>query len=201
MLQTYRDVRDQQQEALRRSVVLAAEQLLVSEGAQAVTVRRVAQQLGCSTTVLYNLFGSKDGLGNALYLEGCRLLHERLAEVAPADEPLRYLTALAWAYWDFAQQHRPYYTLMFSGALPEFKPDPASVQQVGTAIGLVVGTLEEFRARGALADADATATATMLWAALHGVVHLFFAGHLGDISAARAVYERTATTLLGALLA
>jgi AcrR family transcriptional regulator len=199
-MQSYSAIRDQNQEALRRSVVAAADQLLIAQGAGAVTVRRVAQQLDCSTTVIYNLFGSKDGLANALYVRGCELMHAALAAVTPDADPMRYLPALAWAYWDFAQRNPHYYTLMFSGALPDFKPNPASIHDMATAIGLVVAVLDGYRERGALAIDDSPAVATMIWAALHGVVQLFFAGHLGELTAARAIYERTVATIVGSLM-
>jgi AcrR family transcriptional regulator len=199
-MQTYSAMRDQNQEALRRTVVAAAEQILVDQGAEAVTVRRVAQQLDCSTTVIYNLFGSKDGLANELYQAGCRILHAVLAGVTPRDQPAPYLRDLAWAYWDFAHQNPQYYTFMFSGALPQFKPDPTSIQDVATAIGLLVAVLERYRAQGLLITDDTAQTATMLWAALHGVIQLGFAGHLGVPTVAHAIYIRTATTLIDALL-
>jgi AcrR family transcriptional regulator len=199
-MQTYSAVRDQNQEALRRSVIAAAEGLLLSHGAQAVTVRRVTQQLGCSTTVIYNLFGSKDGLANALYQDGCQLLHSALAAVPHWGDATRYLGDLGWAYWSFAEQHPQYYTLMFSGALPEFTPSPTSLQDVASAIGIVVAVLEDYRRQGVLITDDVGQTATMIWAALHGVIHLFFAGHLSDPHVAKAVYERTLLTIIGSLL-
>lgn len=197
---TYSEVRDQNQETLRRTVVAAAERVLLEHNAEAVTVRRIAQQLDCSTTVIYNLFGSKDGLSNALYQEGCRLLHADLAAVPPQAEPRAYLTGLAWAFWEFAQQHPQYYALMFAGALPQFKPDAASIQDVATAIGLLVAVLERYREAGRLRADDTAQTAKMLWAALHGVIHLRFAGHLPDIAEARSLYAYTVTILVEALL-
>jgi AcrR family transcriptional regulator len=199
-MQTYNAVRDQNQDALRRSVIASAESLLLSQGAAAVTVRRVAQQISCSTTVIYNLFGSKDGLSNALYRDGCDLLHAALIAAPHQGNPTRYLADLGWAYWDFAERHPQYYTLMFSGALPEFTPSPASLQDVATAIGVVVSVLEGYRSQGVLITDDVQQTAMMIWASLHGVIQLFFAGHLGDARMAKATYERTLITIIGALL-
>lgn len=199
-MQRYSVVRDQNQETLRRSVVAAADQLLLEHGASAVTVRRVAQQLDCSTTVIYNLFGSKDGLANALYVRGCEMMHGALAAVTADADPARYLPALAWAYWEFAQHHSHYYTLMFSGALPDFKPNPASIHDMATAIGLLVAVLDSYHQRGLLTIDDPPTVATTMWAALHGVVQLFFANHLGDLAAAEVIYTRMVATIVGSLL-
>jgi len=197
---TYSAIRDQNQETLRRAVVAAADQLLRAHGAEAVTVRRIAQQLDCSTTVIYNLFGSKDGLANMLYREGCHLLHATLAAVPPHPDPARYLQDLAWGYRAFADQYPHYYRLMFSGSLPQFTPDPTSMQDVATAMALLLEVLERYTALGVLRCQDAPQTAMMLWGALHGVIQLGFAGHLGDAATSRAIYAHTVATLVTALL-
>lgn len=199
-MQSYSAARDQNQELLRRTVVAAAERVLLGQGPEAVTVRRIAQELDCSTTVIYNLFGSKDGLSNALYQEGCRLLHAALAGVPSQAETHGYLEALAWAFWEFAHQHPQFYALMFAGALPQFKPDAASIQDVATAIGLLVAVLDGYLQAGLLHTEDTAQTAKMLWASLHGVIHLRFAGHLADEVEARSLYAYTVTTLVEALL-
>src|ERR1700741_3796419 len=74
--------------ALRQGMLDAATRLLVEEGAAALTVRKVAEAVNCSTTLLYSLFGGKDGLSNALYLEGfARLKQEYAAYAAALPEP------------------------------------------------------------------------------------------------------------------
>src|SRR5687767_7953678 len=98
----YQLAQRQGQEVLRRTLLDAASRLLVAEGPQALTMRRVADAVGCSTTVLYTAFGSKDSLADALFREGFERLRRRLEAVAPADDPLARLTALAHAYRDSA---------------------------------------------------------------------------------------------------
>ena len=75
---TYSEVKLQQQQVLRKNVIDAACLLLLEEGPESVTVRRVAQKLNCSTKIIYSMFGNKDGLANEMYLDGCRLLAETL---------------------------------------------------------------------------------------------------------------------------
>ena len=78
----------QGQDVLRRTLLDAASRLLVAEGPQALTMRRVAAAVGCSTTVLYTAFGSKDGLADALFLEGFQRLRRRLEAVPSGGDPL-----------------------------------------------------------------------------------------------------------------
>ena len=84
---THRQARAYGHELLRRNVVEAASHLLVEEGPEALTVRRVAQKLNCSTKIIYTMFQGKDGLANALYLEGCTRLSQAIERVPEAASP------------------------------------------------------------------------------------------------------------------
>ena len=54
-------------------------------------MRRIAAEADCSTTVIYTMFGSKEGLAEALYLEGFERVRRRLEAVPPRRDPLEYL--------------------------------------------------------------------------------------------------------------
>jgi AcrR family transcriptional regulator len=69
------------QDAKRTALLEIAISILEQEGAPALSMRRIAEQAGCSTTMLYTLFGGKDELVNALYLEGFRRLENVLHTV------------------------------------------------------------------------------------------------------------------------
>src|SRR5262245_20030655 len=86
------------QEELRSRLITVAGDLLLTHGADSLTVRRIAAVAGCSTTIVYTMFGNKEGLAEALYLEGFERFRRRLAAVPPQPDPLEYLTALGPAY-------------------------------------------------------------------------------------------------------
>ncbi|MGW9526466.1 TetR/AcrR family transcriptional regulator [Paenibacillus terrae] len=195
---TYSEVKLQQQQLLRKNVIDAACILLAEEGPEAVTVRRVAQKLSCSTKIIYSIFGSKDGLANEMYLDGCRLLAETFQQVPNTDNVLADLKALGWAYWQFAQLHSAYYKMMFGGALSDFKPDEQSLEGTTTALSRILQTVIHAMKQGELAEQDPILVVRMLWSALHGVIHLQFAGHLADINMAQEVYAFTLDKLFSA---
>src|SRR5881628_2840728 len=98
----YERARDRGSDALRRALLDTASRLLVKEGPQALTMRRVAAAAGCSTTVLYTTFGSKNGIAEALYREGFARFGRKLAIVQREMDPLARLIALGEAYRDNA---------------------------------------------------------------------------------------------------
>ncbi|KAB8141355.1 TetR/AcrR family transcriptional regulator [Chloroflexia bacterium SDU3-3] len=197
---TYSAVRDHNQETLRQAIIAAATRLLQRHGGEAITVRRVAQEIGCSTTVIYSLFGSKDSLANALFQEGCRLLNATMASVSLDSEPRQVLARLADAYWQFSQQHPHYYTMMFSGTLAEFKPNDESKQEMENAIDMLIALLDRYRQQGLVAAGESFVQAKMLWAALHGVIQLALAGHLHTEQIARAIYAQMVSTMVAAIV-
>src|SRR5579871_4976235 len=87
----FRQGQEELHKSLRQGMLDAATRLLSEEGPSALTVRRVAEAVNCSTTLLYSLFGGKDGLANELYLEG----FERLKQEFSADPANATLTGLA----------------------------------------------------------------------------------------------------------
>ena len=72
----------------------AAEELLVTEGAQALTTTRVAAAAGVSVGSLYQYLPDKEAIVEALanrYLAEFEDLMEELAELAPFEDPVGHL--------------------------------------------------------------------------------------------------------------
>jgi AcrR family transcriptional regulator len=175
----YELARREGQEALRRVLLDAAGGLLLAEGPEGLTMRRVAGAVGCSTTVLYTMFGSKDGLADALYREGFERLRRRLEAVPPGD-PLARLKAMADAYRGNALAGRAYYGVMFQRAIPRFEPSAASLAVAGASLEVLARAVRAVMDAGVLAPGNQQAVAEVLWAAVHGAVSLELAGHFPD---------------------
>ncbi|CQR58956.1 TetR/AcrR family transcriptional regulator [Paenibacillus riograndensis] len=202
VLKTYQEARLQNTENLRKLVVDAAAAILQEEGPEAVTVRRVSQKMGCSTKIIYSLFVNKEGLAQQLYLEGCKLLAQRFEEVPPSSDPLQHLLDLGEAFWQFGQEYTSYYKLMFGGAFAEFKPDAESMQGTMTAMSRLLILISTAQQQGQISDKEETQTiVSTIWASLHGVIHLYMGGFLGDADAAHTVYKQTIVLLSRSLFA
>jgi AcrR family transcriptional regulator len=167
---------------MRRTLLDAAGAILVAEGPAALTMRRLAAAAGCSTTVLYTLFGGKDGLADALYREGFERFRRALADAAAAagDDPIGQQVALGRAYRAYALAEPNLYRVMFMDAIPGFAPSAASLAVANDSLGVLADAVRDGMAAGALRSGDAGAAAEVLWAAAHGVVSLELAGHFPD---------------------
>jgi AcrR family transcriptional regulator len=74
-------------ERTARGLLAAAERLVEAEGLDALSVRRVASDIGVTTRAVYSLFGSKDGLVVALGARAFHLLEAALNTLPTTSDP------------------------------------------------------------------------------------------------------------------
>jgi AcrR family transcriptional regulator len=146
----------------RDQVIHAARALAESDGWPAVTMRRLAGELGVTQPVLYSAFASRQALIDAVAISGFNDLAAAL-EAADASPMARMR-----AYLDFAAAHPRVYEAMFS--LPSglaFAADdtPGPLQRAFSGI------------RDAFPDADGT-RAEVAWSTWHGLATLQASGRL-----------------------
>ncbi|MDQ1914444.1 TetR/AcrR family transcriptional regulator [Paenibacillus sp. GD4] len=198
---TYQEARLQNIENLRKLVVDAAAALLHEEGPEAVTVRKVANKMDCSTKIIYSLFVNKEGLAQQLYLDGCKLLANQFEGTPQAADPAQQLLNLGEAFWQFGQDYSSYYKLMFGGAFADFKPDEESMQGTVTALRQLLTVISNAQEQGLIpAKYDTESVIRIFWASLHGVIHLYLGGHLGDVQSAHGVYKQTLSLIVSSLI-
>ncbi len=193
----------QQQQALRSGMRLAmldaAQHLLQTEGLAGFTVRRVAQAVNCSTTLLYSQFGGKDGLSNELYLEGFARLKQVFSGQPQAEvQGVERLRTFARLYRDFAHHQPSYYLIMFGDGLVGFVPPQESRQTAWQSFEQLIAHFSSCMQQGLLPHSNPTAAARLLWAAMHGVIHLELKGYYLTPAQANDLY---AASVEAALLA
>jgi AcrR family transcriptional regulator len=108
-----------QKEEVRASILDAAWEMVVTEGWQSFSIRKVADAIEYSVPVIYSHFESKDHILLEFNIKGFQLLVESLAaakagKVNPADQ----IRAMGRAYWHFAFTNKEYYQLMFGLGMP-----------------------------------------------------------------------------------
>ena len=177
---TYATIRSQSRDALHRAVLDVAIRLLAVEGPTALTMRRVAARVGCSTTVLYTLFGGKQGLVEALWREGFDRLWHAETDAPAATDPLARLAALGQAYRAHALANPDYYRLMFGGAIPGFRPSAGTLAHGRRTFQVLVDATRACVESGLFRREDPELVASVLWATAHGVVSLQLAGNLPE---------------------
>jgi AcrR family transcriptional regulator len=83
----------------------AAEHIAEHEGLAALSVRRVANDIGTTTRAVYSLFGSKEGLVVALGARAFDLLGAMVAALPKTDDPAADLVQAGLVFRRFARDH------------------------------------------------------------------------------------------------
>jgi AcrR family transcriptional regulator len=169
-------------ESLRRTLLDIASLLIERHGPEALTMRRIAAEAGCSTSVLYTMFGGKAGIAEALWREGFDRLSAAL-DAATGDHPLERLGAMGRAYRANALANRSYYAVMFQRPIPGFEPSPEAYEASLTPLRALADTVVECIRGGVFRAEDPEHIARVLWAATHGAVSLELAGYEGAVDA------------------
>lgn len=184
----------------RRELVDAAGELLRHGGAAAVTVRRLAAKVDASTTVVYSLFGSKDGIVAAMYRDGFANLDDHLtAALRDGQDPLQRIVALGLAYRDAARSRPHLYEVMFACPFPDFEPRPEDDE-------FALGTLQTLRDAVTAAVSDGRLTGDIeeltygTWGLVHGLASLE-ARAIHSMDAPIEWFDAVWTTNLDALVA
>ncbi len=161
---------------LRRAEILrAAERIFVAEGYEGATIRKIADEVGVSSTCLYMHFRDKD----EILLEICTAAMEQLLSLntdisARVADPVERVRMMLAAYVDFALGNPNAYRLVFCDS-PLVGSDEK--QQATQALGAqcfarFTDVVREIAAQGRLKTGDPRAVHQALWAACHGLVAL-----------------------------
>jgi AcrR family transcriptional regulator len=162
--------------SLRRALLDIASLLLERHGPDALTMRRIAAEAGCSTTVLYTMFGGKVGIAEALWKEGFERLSAAL-DAATGDHPFERLSAMGRAYRTNALANKSYYAIMFQRPIPGFEPSPEAYEVSLVPLRTLAEGVADCIRVGVFRAEDPDYIASVLWAATHGAVSLELAGY------------------------
>jgi AcrR family transcriptional regulator len=163
---------------LYQAILDSAGRLLVQDGYNSLSMRKIAGAVGCSATSIYLYFENKDALIHALIDEGMEQLNAYLAAAFDAaDEPRERLELLCRAYIGFGLGNPEYYEVMFAMHAEQMDRYPVDKYRKARR------NLELFAAALRLAPASSQARdpdldAYVIWASLHGAVALFIARRL-----------------------
>lgn len=159
----------------RRALRSAASRILDAEGFAGLSLRRVAKEAGVTTMGIYSRFGGKDGLLDALCLEGFERLYAAQRSLPRTADPTADLRAHARVQHSVATVHPAHYQVMF-GRPGGFRRSEASEELARLAFDAlreaVVRSVEAGVLRG---DVDEIADA--VFALAHGHASADVAGH------------------------
>jgi AcrR family transcriptional regulator len=183
---------------IRGALVDAATRLLEAQGAEALSVRRVAAEAGVAPMGVYNHFEGKNGVVDAVFRAGFAWLAEEIAQSARLDDPVDALLDGLRRYRRLALARPRTYELMFMRPVPGFEPSQESQTVALSSFDGLVQGVARAAGSGRLDAPDPAVVAQELWAACHGSVSLEMVG-LCKAEDPDAAYDRLLATMLRGL--
>ena len=164
---------------LRRAEILeAAERIFVAEGYEGATIRRIADEVGVSSTALYMHFADKACILHEIVEGVLSQLLARNTEIAgrPLDAVVRTRMMLD-GYMRWGLEHPNAYQLVYCAPSQDSTdPRPERTSEFAEkSYEVFAGVVREIAASGRLRSGTGDSAAQALWMSCHGVVALLIA--------------------------
>ena len=115
--------RERLREDMFRQIKEVAGRHMTEHGAASLSLRAIAREIGVTPGALYGYYASRDDLITAMIATAMTALAETMEQArdeAPEDEAAR-LTAVGWAYRDWATRHPAEFRLVFGDPIPNYQ--------------------------------------------------------------------------------
>jgi AcrR family transcriptional regulator len=156
---------------LRDRLLERAAQIISDEGVGGLSLRKLAQLEGTSTSAVYAFFGGKEGLLGALFVEGYEDFTADQTAVPRTEDVIADLRELARRYWEWGTAHPNLYRIMFAQSVPEYAP---TLEQAAISWKSIVPM--QSRVDKAVKDGiflgDPRMIGFVIWSSIHGVTSL-----------------------------
>ena len=165
-------------DAFRARLCAVAQQRFAKQGVDGVSMRQLADALGCSPMTPYRYFRNKDEILAAVRAAAFDRFAAALERAAAgAGDPAVAGQAVGQAYVRFALEDPDGYRLMFDVSQPHPDRYPELMRASGRARATMTASIEALVAAGVF-HGTPELLGLAFWSAMHGLVMLHLAGKL-----------------------
>jgi len=162
---------------LRREILDTTRKLLIQDGYQNLSMRKIANAIGYSATSIYLYFENKDNLVHALIDEGMEKMQHLLCGIEDLfTSPLEALRELCERYVAFGLENPEYYEVMFQLHPARMARYPVEkYRKARKNLEVFKDVIEVGQRMSVFGNGDSLLKATAIWTTLHGLVSLLIA--------------------------
>lgn len=180
----------------RAELCKVATERFAKHGYEGVTMRQLAEALGCSPKTPYRYFKDKADILATVRAEAFTKFANALEEAAQGGkDPMERARRVGGAYLRFAEEHPHAYRIMFEIDQPIDHRHPDLGPPAKRSRQMITRQAEDLVAAGVV-DVDARLLGWAMWAATHGVVMLHQAGMLAGGPDLRALSQFIGTLMM-----
>ena len=159
-------------EEVRASILEAAKDVVLKEGWQALSIRKIAEAIDYSVPVIYDHFINKEALLLEFVKQGFGLLNKKLERSKNSvDDPEMQIRAIGNAYMKFAHDHKEYYRLMFGLGIPSCEA-VKEIRELNSFMQIVIEPISALIKLNRLKEMDENIKFKSFWSSLHGLISI-----------------------------
>ena len=170
-------------EKIKEKILEGALDIIVNNGFNALTMRRLGKKIGMTAPNIYNYFSNKDEIYITLVIRGFeKLLRELETVYKSIDDPLVRVRSLFGTYLSFGMNNISYYDIMFTRPTPKYDDYVGTPHEKLSEIEYKMSMDIAMLAMRALQDVlgqdtriteeDALVRVVEAWSLLHGMITL-----------------------------
>ena len=157
--------------ASRNKILSAASELFLEGGVSALSVRAISKRAGLSTIGIYSHFNGKQGVLDALYIEGFNKVYVAMDLGQKDTVSFDDVIMSCEKYLEMAYQHEAHYRLIFGESDAGYQPSEEARLAAARAFKKLVSNTDEYIQQNNL-KLDKLAGALDIWAVMHGYVSI-----------------------------
>jgi AcrR family transcriptional regulator len=161
-------------EEVRALMLAASREIVLAEGIDALTIRRVAKAIGYCGGSIYSYFDSREAIAMELVHEGFERLGEFMARAQQVADPVERLRAIGAAYLAFATEEPAWFRLIFmnQAKLSDELMHEALERHGHRIYEFLVDVVRALLASRNITSVDPEEMAQLCWSTIHGVASL-----------------------------
>lgn len=160
----------------RRSILDTALQMVEANGCDCISMRKLADEIGYTAPVIYEYYKNKEDIYLEIARKGCLLLANdiKIASLKPESAALK-IKGMWIAYWDFAEQHKEIYQLMFGINISCFPKEQNTMHDevIYHLFSPLIGSLYKTSENK---DREIRTTFLTYWSLVHGLIAINLIG-------------------------
>ncbi|HEX8356858.1 MAG TPA: TetR/AcrR family transcriptional regulator [Segetibacter sp.] len=158
-------------EETRISILEAAYKIVKEEGWQALSMRKIADEIEYTAPIIYEYFSNKEAILAELNKKGFLYLAKEMEEAKSKHEnPADQLEAMWMAYWNFAFKKKELYQLMFGIQMncctAQKSPEAEAPAK------LVTDVIKQLMAGKNVPDNEVCRKYYTFWSVIHGLISI-----------------------------
>lgn len=166
--------KEREKAELKDLILLAAKNILLDQGQEGLSIRKIADAIEYSPATIYLYFKDKDEILHELMEMGFKLMNTYMAESFGFDDPVKRIHEIGNAYIKFGLENKDWYDLMFNSDKP-MKHIEKCMEDWDEGMAMfdfLTKSCNEAIQKLNLKGLDERILALHLWSCVHGLVNL-----------------------------